>query len=87
MTWYSACLEGSIKELEPCIYVLCSWTRRTVVMKEVPRHEYHIDVPLFRDRHHFIEAPPTIVFADGISLSVADMAVSSHKYPDCVTLY
>lgn len=34
------------------------------------------------DLHHFIESPPTIIPADGITLVVANMVISGNEYAD-----
>jgi hypothetical protein len=44
-------------------------------MEEIAGVQYHVDIMLFRQTHHFVERLPAVILAMRIALVVADMAV------------
>lgn len=53
-------------------------------MEKIPSQQYHIDIPLFRQTHDFVETFPTVVSADGVALVVANVVVGRDQDADCV---
>jgi len=48
-------------------------------VEEVPSEQHHVDILLFCEGHDFMEALPAVIASDGVSLSVADMAVTGNQ--------
>ena len=49
-----------------------------VVMKEVPRKQYHVHIPLFGQAHDFVEGLGAVIAPNVIPLIVANMTVGGN---------
>ena len=78
-----ACLDGSSEDQENS-HGICRGGSHTVFVEEVARQQDHIHLAFLCKSHDFIEAAPTVVLPDRVSLPEAHMIICGHEDADSV---